>query len=227
MTGRGPDIVHAWVPTDEVEIHDTWQVSGLRGTGSFDFSIADLFVPNRRVFRLLDPSGHRREPLYQMPPLGLYTYLVPCVSLGIARPALDELLGVASTKVPTLYTAPLAERAETQTTIARAEARLGGARAFLHEAVDAIWRTVSSGGEPSPRALALGRAAATQAAEAGAEVARTANALAGGSAIYADSPFQRHARDAEAVLHHFTVARHTWEQAGRVPLGQEPGVPAF
>ncbi len=227
LTDHGPEMVHAWVPTSEIQIHDTWQVSGLRGTGSFDFSIEDAFVPDRRVFRLLDPAGHRSEPLYQMPPLGLYTYFVPCVSLGIARGALDDLLALAQTKIPTLYTAPLADRAVVQTEVARAEAALGGARSFLHEAVGEVWDSVRAGGDPGARRLALGRAAATQAAETGAAVARTANVLAGGSAIYADSPFQRHARDAEAVLHHFTVAPHTWEQAGRVLLGRDPAVPAF
>ena len=227
MTGHGPEIVHAWVPTNEIQIHDTWQVSGLRGTGSYDFSIEDAFVPDRRVFRLLDPAGHRGEPLYRMPPLGLYTYLVPCVSLGIARGALDDLLALAQTKVPTFYTAPLADRAIAQTEVARAEAALGGARSFLYEAVESVWDAVLAGADPGPRSLALGRAAATHAAETGATVARTVNVLAGGSAIYADSAFQRHARDAEAVLHHFTVAPHTWEQAGRVLLGRDPGVPAF
>ena len=46
--------------------------------------------------------------------------------------------------------------------------------------------------------------------------------LGGGSAIYTSSSLQRHARDAEAVTHHFTVAPHTWEESGRVLLGREP-----
>jgi alkylation response protein AidB-like acyl-CoA dehydrogenase len=58
-------------------------------------------------------------------------------------------------------------------------------------------------------------------------VARTANTLAGGSSIYSSSSLQRHARDAEAVTHHFTVAQHTWEEAGRVLLGRQPTIPVF
>jgi len=227
MTDHGPQIVHAWMPVREVQIIDTWHVSGLRGTGSFDFSVQDRFVPDRHIFALLDPAGHRKEPLYQMPPLGLYTYKVACVALGIARAALDELAEIAPSKVPTLYTAPLAERAVAQTGIARAEAALGAARAFLFETVEAVWETVKAGRTPSPRQLALARAATTQAAEIAADTARTAAVLAGGSAIYDSSAFQRHARDAEALTHHFTVAPHVWEQAGRVLLGRDPGVPAF
>jgi hypothetical protein len=51
--------------------------------------------------------------------------------------------------------------------------------------------------------------------------------LAGGSAIYSTASLQRHVRDADAVTHHFTVAPHTWEEAGRVLMGREPLAPVF
>jgi alkylation response protein AidB-like acyl-CoA dehydrogenase len=175
--------VHACLPVSEVVIHDTWHVSGLCGTGSNHFSAADIFVPEQRIFALLDPSGHRAEPLYQMPPLTLFVFQVVCVSLGIARSALDDLTELAQTKVPSLYTEVLAEKAVAQVELARAEAALGSAR--------------------------------------------SANTLAGGSSLYSTSSLQRHARDAEAVTHHFTVAPHTWEEAGRVLLGREPNAPVF
>lgn len=227
MTPQGPAIVHVCLPVSDAVIHDTWQVSGLCGTGSNDFSATDVYVPQRRVFALLDPSGHRSEPLYQMPPMALFIVNVVCVSLGIARGALDELTELAQTKVPTFYTQPLAERAMAQVEIARAEAALGGARTFLYAVVEEMWETVTAGRTPTNRQLALAHAATTQAAETGAAVARTANTLGGGSALYSSSSLQRHARDAEAITHHFTVAPHTWEQAGRVLLGRDPLVPAF
>lgn len=227
MTPHGPEMVHVCMPVADVVIHDTWRVSGLCGTGSNDFSASDVFVPERRIFALLDPSGHRREPLYRMPPLTLFVFQVVAVSLGIARSALDELTELAGTKTPTLYTQPLAERAVTQTEIARAEAALGGARAFLHAMVDEIWRSVCAGQTVTNRQLALARIACTQVVETAAAVTRTANTLAGGSSIYSASSLQRHARDAEAITHHFTVSPHTWEEAGRVLLGRSPTVPVF
>ena len=69
MTPHGPEIVHVFVPTKDVQIHDTWHVSGLCGTGSNDVSCENVFVPTRRVFSLFDPTGFRPEPLYQMPVL--------------------------------------------------------------------------------------------------------------------------------------------------------------
>jgi alkylation response protein AidB-like acyl-CoA dehydrogenase len=227
MTPRGPEIVHVCMPVAEVVIHDTWHVSGLCGTGSNDFSATDIFVPEQRIFALLDPAGHRAEPLFQMPPLTLFVFQVVCVSLGIARSALDDLTELAQAKVPTLYTQVLADKPVAQVELARAEAALGGARSFLYDTVEDMWQSVCAGRTPTRRQLALGRIAATRAAETAAEVTRTANALGGGSSIYSSSSLQRHTRDAEAVTHHFTVAPHTWEEAGRVLLGREPIAPVF
>jgi alkylation response protein AidB-like acyl-CoA dehydrogenase len=227
MTPHGPDIVHVCVPVGEGTVHDTWHVSGLCGSGSHDFSVNDVFVPGQRIFRLLDPTDHRPEALYQMPPLSLFVFQLVSVGLGIARAALNELIDIAQTKVPTLYTQVLADKAVVQVEVARAEAALGGARSFLHDVVRDMWDAVSGGRPPTPHQLALGRAAATHAVETAATVARTANTLAGGSAIYLSSPLQRHARDAEVIAHHFTVAPHTWEEAGRVLLGREPSIAVF
>lgn len=227
MTPRGPEVVHACMPVKEVVIHDTWHVSGLCGTGSNDFSATDIFVPEQRTFALLDPSGHRAEPLYQMPPLGLFVFQLVSVGLGIARSALDEITELAQAKVPSLYQHVMAERPVAQVELARAEAALGSARSFLYDTVEGIWQSVCAGQPPSRRQLALGRIAATHAAETAAAVTRTANTLGGGSSIYSTSPLQRHARDAEAITHHFTVAPYTWEEGGRVLLGREPTVPVF
>jgi alkylation response protein AidB-like acyl-CoA dehydrogenase len=149
------------------------------------------------------------------------------VSLGIARGALDELTELAQSKVPSLYTDVLAEKAVAQVDLARAEAALGGARALLHNTVEQMWQAVCAGSEPTTRQLALGRLAATHAVETAATVTRTVNTLAGGGSIYASSSLQRHARDAEAITHHFTVAPHSWEEAGRVLLGRQPRTPVF
>jgi alkylation response protein AidB-like acyl-CoA dehydrogenase len=227
MTPHGPETIHVCMPVSDVQVHDTWYVSGLCGSGSHDFSAAGVFVPGHRIFALLDPAGHRLEPLYQMPPLALFVFQLACVSLGIARAALDELAEVAQRKVPSLYASVLAEKPVVQVELARAEAALGGARAFLYGVVEDMWQSVRARQAPSGRQLAQGRLAAIQAVETGAAVARSANTLAGGGSIYSSSSLQRHARDAEVITHHFTVAPHTWEEAGRVLLGRQPIAPIF
>jgi indole-3-acetate monooxygenase len=227
MTPHGPEIVHAYMPVSEVEIHDTWYVSGLCGTGSVDFSVKDLFVPEQRTFNLFDPSGHRPEPLYQLPVVSGFVSQLACVGLGIARAALDDLTELAATKKPALSMVVLADKPAAQIQLAQAEAALGGARSFLYSAMDDLWQTISTGGTYTPRQNALVRIAAINAAETGAAVARTANILGGGSSMYSSSSLQRHARDADAVTHHFTVSQHTWEDAGRVLLGRDPTAPVF
>ena len=227
MTPHGPEIIHACVPMKEVQIHDTWFVSGLAGTGSNDVTIADAFVPEHRVFDLFNPAKHRPEPLYQLPSIGWFVSQVVAVSLGIARGALDELIEIAQTKVPTFSAAVLADRPVAQIDLARAEAALDAARSSLYDSVDDLWQTARAGKQPTIRQIARNRAAAIHAAETGAAVARTAHVLSGGSSIYLSSSLQRHMRDAEAITHHFTVAPHVWEDVGRVFLGRQPTAPLF
>jgi alkylation response protein AidB-like acyl-CoA dehydrogenase len=98
MTEAGPEMLHVCMPVSEVVIDDTWYVSGLCGTGSSDFSATDVLVPEERTFTLLDLTGNRSEPLYQVPPLNLFVLQLVCVSLGIARGALDEVNELAQTR---------------------------------------------------------------------------------------------------------------------------------
>ena len=227
MTPHGPAIIHVIVPTSEVEIIDTWHVSGLRGTGSLDVAASDVFVPERRVFSLFDSTNFRPEPIYQMPTLSVVAPPTAAVGLGIARAALDEIYATASTRVPALSMVPLAEKPVAQVEMARAEGLLGGARSFLYDTLDDLWQTVQAGEQPTPRQRALVRIAANQTTEAVSRVTQVANTLGGGSAVYNQSSLQRHFRDAEVITHHMTQSPNVWEDAGRVLMGFEPLAPIF
>jgi alkylation response protein AidB-like acyl-CoA dehydrogenase len=149
------------------------------------------------------------------------------VSLGLARGALDELQGIADTKVPTFSREVVAERPLAQAEIAHAEATFSAARAFVRAAVDDAWQMLRKGEAPTQRQVADMRVAAANAADAGAAVTRTCSTFARGSAIFKQSPFQRHMRDGEAIAHHFSVSPYVWEDAGRVYLGRAPTAPMF
>jgi alkylation response protein AidB-like acyl-CoA dehydrogenase len=228
MTPSGmPAVVHVVLPVSEIQIHDTWHVSGLCGTGSNDLSCADVFVPQQRVFSLFNPAGYRPEPLYQMPALTLVAPSVAAVALGIARAAIDELTELAPSKMPSLSAKPLAEKPVTHVEVARAEGALGAARSYLYDTLDDIWQTVSAGEQPTMRQRSLCRIASVQAVETAAQVARTMSTLAGGTSVYNASSLQRHARDADVLTHHFTQSPQVWEDGGRVLLGFDPLVPLF
>jgi alkylation response protein AidB-like acyl-CoA dehydrogenase len=227
MTPHGPEIVHVFVPTKDVQIHDTWHVSGLCGTGSNDVSVDGVFVPESRMKSLFDPTGFRPEPLYQMPVLAHVAPAVSAVALGVARAALDEVAELAQTKVPDMSTAPVAERSVAQVEIARMEGELGAARSFLYDACDDVWQTCLAGATPTMRQRALCRIAANHATEVSARVARRASTLGGSNSVFNTSSLQRHARDADVITHHFSQSPYVWEDAGRALLGLEPLAPLF
>ncbi|MCP4035717.1 MAG: hypothetical protein GY733_02170, partial [bacterium] len=123
---------------EQVEILDTWYVHGMSGSGSTDFQAEKAFVPQGRYLRF-GVDGPRRKGLYQFPLLGFLGLGVCSISLGVARRAIDELVTLAATKVPTASTRNLASRAYVQSAVAEAEAALRSARALLAEAVESAW----------------------------------------------------------------------------------------
>lgn len=227
MTEHGPEIVHVFMPVSDVQVHDTWHVSGLCGTGSNDFSCENVFVPRERVTSLFNPMHVYPEPQYRMPVLSLVAPMISAVAVGIARAALDELYELAGTKTPSMSMVPMSEKAAAHVILAQAEGELGAARSYLYDTLDDIWQTVVGEGTPSLRQEALCRIASNQATATAARVARTASTFAGSTSVYTSSSLQRHVRDADVITHHFTQSPYVWEDAGRVLLGQEPLAPLF
>ncbi|HEY3188707.1 MAG TPA: acyl-CoA dehydrogenase family protein, partial [Solirubrobacteraceae bacterium] len=139
---------------------------------------------------------------------------------GNARAAIDELVALAAGKVGLGSTRTLAERSPTQVSVGGAEASLRAARAFFYEAIDAAWQPARRD-EPIPLAVRNDlRLAATQAVRTAAEVAREMYDLAGGTAIYDDSPLQRRFRDAHTATAHFQVNEASRQLPGRILLGR-------
>ena len=219
-TGR-PDIRLALVPREEIEVIDTWAVSGLRATGSHDIALEAVAVPVSRTASLLSDTPRESGALYAFPPFGLLAASIAGVALGTARGALNDIGNLAGAKTPTLSTRKLADRAATQSGLARAEAAVRGARALLFESVHECWEAAGRGtGIPVELRAGL-RLASTHAVEAAAGAIDTAYGLGGGSAIYETSPLQRRFRDIHAATQHMLVGPATWELAGRSLLGLE------
>jgi len=210
------------VPAAEVAFLDTWHVAGLCGTGSTDFRLEGVFVPEERVVgwlvrRPLD------SPLLAFPDFTLLAMGIGAVALGVARASVDELLALAAGKTPTHSSKRLAERADVQAAVARAEADLRAARAFYYEAAEAGWEAALAGSRVTLEHRRDIRLATTHAANACVRVAQAMYELGGGTALYRRSPLQRQLRDAHAITQHVMVARATWETAGRAFLGIQSG----
>ncbi|WP_437668847.1 acyl-CoA dehydrogenase family protein [Sorangium sp. So ce131] len=214
-----PECIVPLFRASECKILDTWSVSGLAGTGSHDFEVADVFVPSSRCIRLPLTAPSYPGRLFAFPFFGFLAAAVAATALGIARGAVDELVVLATTKTEAGATKPLAARPSTALAVAEAEATLGSARAYLLESVRAAWDAVLGGEPMTIQERARLRLAATSAALSAARAVDLAYTTGGAAALYAKSPLQRCFRDVHAVTQHALVAPHTREAQGRALLG--------
>jgi alkylation response protein AidB-like acyl-CoA dehydrogenase len=156
-----PQLLQIAMRASEVNILDTWRVTGLRGTGSHDFMIDNLLVAAERALPLNITDPFERGPLYAFPMLASFAVAKGAVALGIARHAIDAFMEIARAKIPATRTATLSERPAVQIDLAHAEAIMHSARAFLHQSVEQGWQELIAG-RPIPQPLrALTRLAAT------------------------------------------------------------------
>jgi indole-3-acetate monooxygenase len=210
---------------DQVEILDTWNPSGLRGTGSHDFQVRDAFVPEGRETILGVTPPQIGTPLYRFPFFGLMAVSVCAVALGIARRAIDEFVTLAAKKVPAWTQRPLAQRPTIQVQVAEAEAALRSARAFIFDAIDAAWDSASSGKKLSSDLRRDLRLAAAHAVRQSVKAVDLMYEAGGGSVIHTESPLQRCFRDVHVVTQHVLVNASLYEQTGKLYLGAGPASP--
>jgi indole-3-acetate monooxygenase len=216
-----------WFPQSEVTFHDTWYTTGMRGSGSLDYSVTRAFVPATRTVQPTVTRPVVRTPLSQFPNFTLLAAGVSAVGLGIARRALDELVDLARGKKPQYSSKTLAQSGFTQVELARAEGKLRAARAFLLDELRSAWDTAVAGGEVTVAARTGIRLAATHAATVCAEVADVAFTLAGGTAVYDTSPLGRCLRDAHVVTQHIQTAPKLNETIGKLLLGLDVDTSMF
>jgi alkylation response protein AidB-like acyl-CoA dehydrogenase len=217
LSGGQPDTRMLLFPASEAEILDTWNVSGLCGTGSHDIAVQKRFVPRARAVSLVDDAPQDPGRLYRFPVFGLLALGIAAVALGIARRAIDELVELAAHKRPAGSRKRLAERSAVQAQVAQAEAGLRAARAFLFESVAQAWDAAGMSAL-APRQRAALRLAATHATTTAAEVVTSMYHAGGASSIYATMPLQRCFRDVHVATQHVMVAAPTYELTGRVLL---------
>ncbi len=207
---------------DDVEFIDNWDVSGLSGTGSGDYQVNDVFVPEGRWVELGDDATVRHNSsLSRFSFFGLLACGVASCAMGIARRAVDELVELAGTKKPQGSSKSLGRRPQVQADVAIAEAKLASAWAFIEASITDSWVTDESGSAPTVEQKRRLRLSATHATQTAAEVAELMYKAGGGAAVYKSCPLQRTFRDAFVATQHAMVAPRTLETYGRLRLGIE------
>lgn len=211
-------------PASNFEILDTWHSTGLAGSGSNDYRVKDLFVPEAHTIAQDDPP-RRREPLYCYFAMFLASW--HGVALGLARRAIDAALAVAEKKIHIFPPPPipLRQRPHARVALAKAEMTWRAARAFTYETADRIWDEATTHGRVSPdtrRAMALSLSSSFRAAR---EVAQSMYDLAGPTAVFAaKTPLDRLLRDAITMSEHLLLSDSFLEMVGAGIVGDPPQI---
>ena len=208
-------------PTSDACIHDNWQVMGLKGTGSCDYSVSELFVPQRFTWDGAESGPRRGGPFFLLGRPGLVTTGHCGFALGVGRLALDAITELAQTKERG-YAGGMtlvAGRGSFQRALGECDLRLRAARALVVETLEEAWESVCRGVTPEPPLQARMRAAACFSTEEAAEIAAEAFRYGGGASLYQSQVLQKCLRDINAAAQHQMVGNSAYENHGQFLLG--------
>jgi alkylation response protein AidB-like acyl-CoA dehydrogenase len=208
-------------PAEDGELIDTWETGGMRGTGSHDYAVNDIFVPAERAIPTHGPS-RIADPLYRLPQMVLLDSAMAAVPLGIARTAIDTFIELAGGKKSHGFASAPANRPTIQADVGRAEAVLRAARAWLYDSIEEAWDHVQAGQEFDAHRNALLRLARANAVTASLQAVDLMYAAAAGTAVYSKSPLDRCFRDVHVASQHVALHASNYEICGRVMLGLPP-----
>lgn len=205
-------------PRDSFRIEDTWFTTGLRGTGSNDYLAEDLFVPDEHSFSFFEPA-RREGPLWRRPDTLLRK--MSGVPLGVARDAIDRAVQILEGKTDRITRQPYRELREVQQAVARAEAQLGAARAYVYQSLDAQWARLERGEPLSVKERADTFLARQNAFQTGRAVVQLMYDTIGGAAVYSSNPFDRPLRDMMTACQHIVAQEKTLASVGSLLLGAD------
>jgi len=218
----------AIVPREQVDFNDGWHVQGLRGTGSYDYSLTDILVPESRCFGLFTREPQRGSgPLFHMGLMPVTAAGHGAWALGVARSLLDDVAELAQTKARMSDLETLARRNTFQRNLAHHTGMWRAARAGLVEMFSTVEAAVAAGDELTPTMRSDMRVAATYATEASREVGQWAHLAAGTSAIRDGSRMERAFRDLYTGTQHAFISEKTYIDAAQIWLGLEEDLPGI
>jgi alkylation response protein AidB-like acyl-CoA dehydrogenase len=221
----GPTVLMALAPIEDVRVLDTWHTGGMRGTGSTEFVMEDLFIPSERAFPMFGPPTHP-HPLFKLPP-SYFGFGLVAVALGIAYSTVGALKELAHAKKLPPPRSVLADQASVQFAVAKSEALVEAAHVSARDAGVRLWDEVCTNGEARMDTRTRLRRALVHAVDSCIEAISLCYREAGGSAVYRSAPFERALRDIYTIGGHAVVQRSMMEDAGRAALGLKPLSPMF
>ncbi|MBF6249972.1 acyl-CoA dehydrogenase family protein [Nocardia farcinica] len=225
-----PTMLHMILPRSDYEIvEDSWNVVGLKGTGSKDIIVKDAFVPSYRVMNgdhVIDGTAQRQygvtETLYKMPWSNMFPLGITSAVIGIAEGALAAHLDYQRDRVGAQGTA-IKDDPYVLFAVGEAAADINAARQELLANVDRMWDLVDAGKEVSFADRAAGRRTQVRAAWRAVMAVDQIFARSGGNALRMDKPLQRFWRDAHAGLNHaIHVPSTVYHASALSSLGIEP-----
>jgi alkylation response protein AidB-like acyl-CoA dehydrogenase len=209
-------------PMSDVTVIDTWRVAGLRGTGSHDVAVHDLFVPDTHVSAGRHLAGQRGRLFHPRLTMVVNWALTAGVALGIARGALDAFGALSGQTTAQLTDTPLRDRADVQRAVGRAEATLGAARSYCLQAVADAWEADD---DRLDGAVVAARLAITHAMHTAVDVVDLLFHAGGTRSIFNQHGLERRFRDAHVALQHGAGSPAHYEAGGRIALGLPAGAP--
>ena len=213
-----PEMIFCHIPANEVQILETWFVSGLKGTGSNDVVVEDRFVPLAHCHGFVDAVALHSGPLYRFGIVPMLTLSVSIVPLGIAKAAVAAFIALSG-RITAGTTQPLRDREMVQTDLARAEALRRSGKALILSALQDLEEAQSIGGQQLIEARAFFRVALAHSAEACLRAVELLAAAAGAAAIAESGRLERCLRDVQAAVKHVGMSPHNFTVGGQVMLG--------
>jgi alkylation response protein AidB-like acyl-CoA dehydrogenase len=201
---------------------DIWHTVGLRGTGSNQYEVNDLFVPDAYTTWRDEQADRTNDgALYDIPLLTLYGIGFSGVGLGLARGSLDAFMALANNKTGRAGRGVMRDNPVIQSDVAKVAGGLHAARAFLREMLEEIWQAVNKDGATLDQRARL-RLAITGALDQSVRTVDFAYTAAATSAIFTGSPFERRFRDMHTVTAQGQAHMSNFESAGQALFGIEP-----
>jgi indole-3-acetate monooxygenase len=226
LEADGSPVVRTMVfPKSKTKFTDIWNTMGLRGTGSDQYAVKDLFVPEAYSLRSIgrNTPAERREMglLYSFSSLSLYAVGFAGVAMGCARSTLASFIELARDKIPRGAKITMRNNNVIQAEVGLAEVRLSSAYGHLIRSLEDITEAVRGRGHLTLDERMTIRLASTFCIHTALEVTDKLYQAAGATAIFNENPFERPWRDVHSVSQQLQGRQEHFQTVGAYLMGLE------